>query len=67
MDARDEEDTAKVFRSIKENIGAINLVVFNVGGNVYFLILDTTTRVFRKVWEMACFAGFFRVKKRLVI
>ena len=34
-------------------------MIFNVGGNVYFPILDTTARVFRKVWEMACFAGFF--------
>ncbi|MGV3481519.1 MAG: SDR family NAD(P)-dependent oxidoreductase [Sphingobium sp.] len=34
------------------------LVVFNVGANVNFPILETTDRVFRKVWEMACFAGF---------
>jgi NAD(P)-dependent dehydrogenase (short-subunit alcohol dehydrogenase family) len=33
-------------------------VIFNVGGNVRFDIRDTTARVFRKVWEMACFAGF---------
>ncbi len=31
---------------------------FNVGGNVSFPIRDTTERVFRKVWEMACYAGF---------
>ena len=34
------------------------LTIFNVGANVNFPILDTTDRVFRKVWEMACFAGF---------
>ena len=59
MDARDEEDTARIFQNIETEIGAIDLVIFNVGGNVYFPILDTTARVFRKVWEMACFAGFF--------
>ena len=32
--------------------------VFNVGGNVKFPIRETTARVFRKVWEMACFSGF---------
>src|SRR5205085_5940790 len=31
---------------------------FNVGANVNFPILETTERVFRKVWEMACYAGF---------
>jgi 2-hydroxychromene-2-carboxylate isomerase len=28
------------------------------GANVNFPILETTDRVFRKVWEMACWAGF---------
>lgn len=58
MDARDEENIANIFENIEKNIGPIDLVIFNVGGNVYFPILDTTARVFRKVWEMACFAGF---------
>jgi NAD(P)-dependent dehydrogenase (short-subunit alcohol dehydrogenase family) len=33
-------------------------VIFNIGANVQFSLVDTTERVFRKVWEMACFAGF---------
>jgi NAD(P)-dependent dehydrogenase (short-subunit alcohol dehydrogenase family) len=37
----------------------LEAVVFNIGANVNFPILDTTERVFRKVWEMACQAGFF--------
>ena len=59
MDARDEDSVAEVFKDIEENVGPIEVVIFNVGGNVRFPILDTTARVFRKVWEMACFAGFF--------
>lgn len=59
MDARDEDSTADVFRQIETEIGPIEVVIFNVGGNVHFPILETTARVFRKVWEMACFAGFF--------
>lgn len=58
MDARDEDSVAQTFRRIEETVGAIDLVIFNVGGNVRFPILETTARVFRKVWEMACFAGF---------
>lgn len=58
MDARDEDNVAEVFKTIEETLGPIELVIFNVGANVYFPILDTTARVFRKVWEMACFGGF---------
>ena len=32
--------------------------IFNIGANVNFPLLETTERVFRKVWEMACYAGF---------
>ena len=32
--------------------------MFNIGGNVEFPILDTTTRVYTKVWEMCALAGF---------
>lgn len=59
MDARDEDSVAQVFKTVEEQIGAIDVMIFNVGGNVRFPILETTARVFRKVWEMACFAGFF--------
>ncbi len=37
----------------------LEAVVFNIGGNVNFPLLETTERVFRKVWEMACLAGFY--------
>tara|TARA_B100000073_G_scaffold321142_1_gene301429 strand:- start:896 stop:1636 length:741 start_codon:yes stop_codon:yes gene_type:complete len=58
FDARKEDVTEKVFKEIENNIGPLDLVVFNPGGNVYFPISETTSRVFRKVWEMSCFAGF---------
>ncbi|MBE1281817.1 MAG: SDR family NAD(P)-dependent oxidoreductase [Rhodobacteraceae bacterium] len=58
MDARDEDSVRETFARIENEIGSIDLVIFNVGGNVRFLIRETTSRVFRKVWEMACFAGF---------
>jgi NAD(P)-dependent dehydrogenase (short-subunit alcohol dehydrogenase family) len=58
FDARSEERTEEVFAEIENDIGPLEVVVFNVGGNVSFPIRDTTSRVFRKVWEMACFAAF---------
>jgi hypothetical protein len=58
LDAREEESVQKVFESIEREQGPIEVMIFNVGANVSFPILDTTSRVFRKVWEMACFGGF---------
>ena len=40
------------------DIGPVAVVVFNIGANVRFPITETTARVYRKVWEMAAFAGF---------
>ncbi|MCV2889983.1 SDR family NAD(P)-dependent oxidoreductase [Ruegeria aquimaris] len=58
MDARDEDSVVDLFARVESEVGPIEVVIFNVGGNVRFPIRDTTARVFRKVWEMACFAGF---------
>lgn len=58
VDARSEEETAALFDTIERDIGPIGVVVFNIGANVQFGIRETTTRVFTKVWEMACLAGF---------
>ena len=58
LDARDEANVQAVFDAIERDLGPLAVVVFNVGANVSFPIRDTTSRVFRKVWEMACFGGF---------
>jgi NAD(P)-dependent dehydrogenase (short-subunit alcohol dehydrogenase family) len=57
LDARVPEDVA-AFLAEAEAIAPLGLVVFNVGANVRFALTETTDRVYRKVWEMACFAGF---------
>jgi NAD(P)-dependent dehydrogenase (short-subunit alcohol dehydrogenase family) len=57
LDARVPEDVT-AFLAETEAMAPMALTIFNVGANVNFPILDTTDRVFRKVWEMACFAGF---------
>eukprot|EP00242_Pyramimonas_sp_CCMP2087_P017109 CAMPEP_0198223246 /NCGR_PEP_ID=MMETSP1445-20131203/91741_1 /TAXON_ID=36898 /ORGANISM="Pyramimonas sp., Strain CCMP2087" /LENGTH=154 /DNA_ID=CAMNT_0043902033 /DNA_START=192 /DNA_END=652 /DNA_ORIENTATION=- len=56
LDARKEEQVAKLIQGIEEDVGPISVCVFNIGANVNFPILETTTRVYFKVWEMACFA-----------
>lgn len=57
-DARREEAMVALIDEIERDIGPIGVMVFNIGGNVRFPIRDTTTRVFSKVWEMCCLAGF---------
>lgn len=58
VDARLEEPMIELFDRIEGEIGQLEAVVFNIGANVRFPIRDTTARVYRKVWEMAAFAGF---------
>jgi NAD(P)-dependent dehydrogenase (short-subunit alcohol dehydrogenase family) len=58
VDARDEDQMVDFVASVERDIGPIDVTVFNVGGNVRFNILETTARVYFKVWQMSCFAGF---------
>ncbi|MBL4570792.1 MAG: SDR family oxidoreductase [Alcanivorax sp.] len=57
-DARDEEQMVALFNTIENEVGPVEVVVFNIGANVFFSIRETSARVYRKVWEMAAFAGF---------
>ena len=57
-DAREETEVIALFDRIEADIGPLEVVVFNIGANVRFPVVETTARVFTKVWEMACFAGF---------
>ena len=68
LDARKEEDVA-AFLNEAEAYAPLEVCIFNVGANVNFPILETTERVFRKVWEMACYAGFLagREAARLMV
>jgi NAD(P)-dependent dehydrogenase (short-subunit alcohol dehydrogenase family) len=58
IDARDETAMVALFDTIEADIGPIEVVAFNIGANVRFDVVDTTARVYQKVWEMAAFAGF---------
>ncbi|HZZ62533.1 MAG TPA: SDR family NAD(P)-dependent oxidoreductase [Roseiarcus sp.] len=58
LDARNEADVAAFVDAAERTIGPIEVLVFNIGANVRFPIVETTTRVYSKVWEMAALAGF---------
>jgi len=57
LDARDEAQIS-AFMAEADADQPLEVAIFNVGANVNFPILETTERVFRKVWEMACEGGF---------
>ncbi len=57
LDARQEDDIAG-FLAAADAEAPLEVCIFNPGANVHALLVDTTERVFRKVWEMACYGGF---------
>lgn len=57
LDARKEEDLARFLGDADATL-PLDVCIFNIGANVNFPLLETTERVFRKVWELACYAGF---------
>ena len=58
LDARSEDAIAAFLDGANPPHAPLELVIFNIGANVQCPLLDTSERVFRKVWEMACYAGF---------
>ena len=57
-DARRAEQMEELVEGIERDIGSIAVAVHNIGANVQFGILETTERVFFKVWELASLSAF---------
>ena len=57
-DARKEDQVVALVDTIERDIGPIAVMVFNIGANVRFGVVETTAQKYYKVWEMAAFAGF---------
>ena len=57
-DARNHDEVAVLVQRIEEEIGPIEVLVFNVGANVPASILEETPRKYQKIWELAAYAGF---------
>src|SRR5579871_2041391 len=68
LDARKEDEIIAFMRDA-EREAPLEVCIFNVGANVNHPLIDTTERVFRKVWEMACYGGFLTAREaaRLMI
>ena len=62
LDARKEEEVTAFLQQADQQ-APLEVCIFNVGANVSFPLLETTERVFRKVWEMACYSGFLATRE----
>jgi len=58
LDARREDAVQAFVDDVEATVGPIEAMVFNVGGNVRFPILETSAQKYFKVWEMCALAGF---------
>jgi NAD(P)-dependent dehydrogenase (short-subunit alcohol dehydrogenase family) len=62
LDARKEDEIVSFIQDADRH-APLDVCIFNIGANVNFPITETTERVFRKVWEMACYAGFLTTRE----
>ena len=66
-DARREEQVVDLFAKVERDVGALEIVVFNVGGNIRFGLTEMTAQKYFKAWEMACFAGFLTAREAMKV
>ena len=69
LDARKEEDVTNLINKIENEIGEIEVAVYNIGANIRFGIKETTSQKYYKVWEMAAFGAFLmgrEVAKKMI-
>ena len=69
LDARKEEDVTNLINKIENEIGEIEVAVYNIGANIKFGITETTSQKYHKVWEMAAFGAFLmgrEVAKKMI-
>jgi short-subunit dehydrogenase len=68
-DARNEQDVIALIERIESEVGAIEVLVFNVGMNARTSILEETAERYFKIWETNCLAAFINGReaaKRMV-
>jgi NAD(P)-dependent dehydrogenase (short-subunit alcohol dehydrogenase family) len=58
VDARSEAGVQALFRKIADEIGDIEVCLFNAGSNVNKPLVETGSELFLKAWQLACYGGF---------
>jgi NAD(P)-dependent dehydrogenase (short-subunit alcohol dehydrogenase family) len=57
-DVRSEEAVQALFAQVEAELGPIDVCLFNAGANVKSSLIETSTKLFSRVWELACYGGF---------
>jgi NAD(P)-dependent dehydrogenase (short-subunit alcohol dehydrogenase family) len=57
-DVRSEEAIQALFAQVEAELGPIEVCLFNAGANVKSSLIETSTKLFSRVWELACYGGF---------
>src|ERR1700737_438964 len=55
VDARQEAEIQNFFADVENNLGPIEICLFNAGSNVNNSLLDTTNKLFFKASLLACY------------
>src|SRR5579871_2004858 len=58
VDARSEAAVQALFKQIEDDIGDIEVCLFNAGSNVNKPLVETSSELFLKAWQLACYGGF---------
>lgn len=58
IDARSEDSISACFEQIENDLGPIEVALYNAGANTNKPILDMPSDLFEKVWRLSCFGGF---------
>ena len=57
-DVRSEEAVQALFAQVEAELGPIEVCLFNAGANLKSSLIETSTKLFSRVWELACYGGF---------
>jgi NAD(P)-dependent dehydrogenase (short-subunit alcohol dehydrogenase family) len=58
VDARQEAQVQDLCEQVERDVGPIEVCLFNAGANVQKPLLETSSELFIKAWQLACYAGF---------
>lgn len=64
-DVKDAEASSKVFAQIREQVGPVNVLIYNAGAGAFANIDDATLESFQDAWEINCRGLFHTVKEVL--
>jgi NAD(P)-dependent dehydrogenase (short-subunit alcohol dehydrogenase family) len=57
-DVRSEEAVQALFARVEAELGPVEVCLFNAGANVKSPLVETSAKLFLRVWELACYGGF---------